>query len=316
MAKRPARGAERYFLDLRPRDPLIRLAHGIFSKEFEQLLGELPASGDPPQPGQVHELRIATRRLRVALRLFAGFVGERGAAFRREFRWLGRALGELRDLDVYAECIAADLRSLEADSGARPTALERGIERARTGARRKLNRTLETKRFRKLIESFARYVGEEPSPKLVRRWRSLTIADAAYGDLMKTTRRVVKLGRKIDERTSAEALHRLRIKIKRLRYELEFYMGFYPPLVKLAKKAKRLQDFLGLHQDACVAAERLERYAAALEPADPERGAVEALSSIEAEKAARLCRNFASEWHRFEKSVAAAKLPKRRKGRA
>ena len=57
-------------------------------------------------------------------------------------------------------------------------------------------------------------------------------------------------------------LHDLRIKTKRLRYELEFFADVYPPLKQTAKECKALQDLLGTHQDVYAATARLRRYAA------------------------------------------------------
>lgn len=331
MTTLPARAAERCTPELKPKDPLILLARRVFATEFESLVEGLPTPGTAPHPEQVHELRIATRRLRVALRLFSSFIPDRGETFRAEFRWLGRTLGELRDLDVYAERIAglgATLAENGRDDAARSavTALERHVGVARSRARRRVNRTLDTQRFRRLVETFAELVAQPPNPRLVRRWQSLTIADAAHRDLLQTVRRIRKTGRKIDTAASPEALHRLRIKAKRLRYEGEFYADLYPSLRRLAKAAKRLQDFLGAHQDACVTAERLARYAESLDAnrapdgrADEPSGdaaatrAVEALARIERENARRLRADFPREWRRFEKGVAAAKPGKQRK---
>lgn len=312
MATKAVQAAGRYSFGLKPRDPLIGLAHRILTVEFQTLRESLPHSASQPRPEQIHEMRIATRRLRVALRLFSGFVGEQAAAFRRQYQWLGRALGELRDLDVYAGRVAADTQALGPEAAQTAARLRRSIDGARNRARRRLKRTLQTQRFRQLVESFGEYLEQEPAPTLVRRWRSLTIADAAHEDLARTTRRVVKLGRKIDKKSSARALHRLRIKVKRLRYEVEFYAGFYPSLRRLARGAKDLQDFLGLHQDACIAAERLGAYAEGLDAGDDaEMRAISSLIAAEARKADDLRHGFARNWRRFEKRVAASKLSKK-----
>jgi CHAD domain-containing protein len=331
MTTLPAHAADHRTPELKPKDPLILLARRVLATKFKGLVEGLPSPGTAPHPEQVHELRIATRRLRVALRLFSGFMPDRGKAFRGEFRWLGRVLGELRDLDVYSARIAGLVETLPAesrDSGTRAAVatLQRQVASARSRARRKLNRSLETRRFRRLVGAFAEHVAQPPSPRQIRRWQSLTIADAAHGDLMQTLRRVRKAGRKIDAGASPEALHRLRIKVKRLRYEVEFYADFYPALRTLAKSAKRLQDFLGEHQDACIAAERLARHARALGPSDgtdsqvaepsgepKARRAIERLATLERENARNLRAGFSREWRRFEKGVGAAKLAKKRK---
>jgi CHAD domain-containing protein len=65
-------------------------------------------------------------------------------------------------------------------------------------------------------------------------------------------RRMVRMGREIDDSSPAEALHELRKKGKELRYLLELFAGpLYPSdVVKpMIKTLKSLQDTLGRHQD-------------------------------------------------------------------
>jgi CHAD domain-containing protein len=67
--------------------------------------------------------------------------------------------------------------------------------------------------------------------------------------------------RKLPERPTDEQLHAVRKKGKRARYAAEL-----AGQKKLVKKAKKLQDVLGEHQDAVVAAERLRELAAGAAP--------------------------------------------------
>ena len=61
-------------------------------------------------PEEVHQVRVAVRRLRAILRASRPlFVEEWVAGLRRELDWLGSALGRLRDL----ETMASDGRSLQ-----------------------------------------------------------------------------------------------------------------------------------------------------------------------------------------------------------
>src|SRR2546428_1811862 len=54
----------------------------------------------------VHQLRVATRRLRAALRLFAPVLPARfAAAAHRDLAWLATAIGAVRDLDVLGETL-------------------------------------------------------------------------------------------------------------------------------------------------------------------------------------------------------------------
>ena len=70
----------------------------VREKEAGTRLGE--------DPEELHDMRVATRRLRAALVLFADVLPVRAQTFREEFGWLGRLLGSVRDLDVQMEGLA------------------------------------------------------------------------------------------------------------------------------------------------------------------------------------------------------------------
>ena len=55
---------------------------------------------------ELHDMRVATRRLRAALALFSTVLPVRAQTFREELGWLGRVLGAVRDLDVQLDGLA------------------------------------------------------------------------------------------------------------------------------------------------------------------------------------------------------------------
>jgi CHAD domain-containing protein len=285
---------------LTTKDPLIQLARRVLQIEHRALQAYLPQHGEPSAE-QIHQLRIAVRRIRVALRLFKELMPSGAMELRAEFRWFGRALGDVRDLDVYAENLARGHDGAVDDR----LPLVADLPAAREAARERLRELLETKRFDALSSAFAELVNREPSPGMLRRWKSLRIADAVRGDVRKAVKRLLKLGRRIDANSAPEALHRLRIRAKRLRYELEFYEDFYPSLRKLTRAAKRLQDTLGAYRDACLTADRLRGPAV---PSEAGRGsadpATDAAVRAQIELAAAARQRFASDWRRFEKAAA------------
>ncbi|MDQ4126431.1 MAG: CHAD domain-containing protein, partial [Actinomycetota bacterium] len=84
------------------------------------------------------------------------------------------------------------------------------------------------------------------------------ITAAAPALLLGRYRKWRKAARRLDETSPPEAFHDLRKKGKRLRYALEFVAEVYgKPLQRLVKPLKELQDALGQHQDAIVAADYL-----------------------------------------------------------
>jgi CHAD domain-containing protein len=77
-------------------------------------------------------------------------------------------------------------------------------------------------------------------------------------------RKWLKAGKRLADAPSPEDYHELRKEGKRLRYTLEFLTDVYgkKPVGKLVGPLKELQDGLGRHQDAIVAADLLEGLAA------------------------------------------------------
>lgn len=287
---------------LKARDPLYLLAQQIFRAELEALNASLHPRRELPLPQEIHQSRIALRRLRVALSVFRDFMPAEIEHFRTEFRWLAQALGEMRDLDVYEETLAP------ADGAAPlPAVVKRSIARLRKDASARLVSLLGSKRFAELRSSFAAFAGRELPPGVQRRWRSLRVRDAIDGDLRKSLKRVLKAGRRIDAESPPEELHELRIRAKRLRYEAEFYAAFSEGLSVLSRGAKQLQDLLGSHRDALAAIGRLQALTRASKGDAKARAAIAPLIRTQTERAGELGRRYPAAWRKFEKTAAKAK---------
>ncbi len=291
---------------LRPSDPMIVFAYACLSKEYEALVEHRPSDGQPPDPEEIHQMRIAARRLRVSLKMFGQMLpGEAAKRFDREFQWFARSLGELRDLDVQAENFKAYQQTIGAEHLQELGGYELHLRRARAEARESLDAVFSAPRYMELMESFGALLHGAPSPGALRRWRSYRVSDGLKKILRKSLRRVRKLGRRVDSDTPAERLHKLRIRAKRLRYELEFFRDVYPSLDKAAKATKHLQDVLGEHQDACTAAARLQTYARSIRRRSGRSYTVPAafglLQQREQQKAANMRLAFAAEWQRFQR---------------
>ena len=287
---------------LKPRDPLYLLAQQIFRSELESLNANLRPERKLPLPQEIHQSRIALRRLRVALSVFRDFMPAEIEHFRLEFRWLAQALGEMRDLDVYEETLGP------ADGpAALPAVVKRSIARLRKDAAARLVSVLGSKRFAELRSSFAAFAGSDLPPGVQRRWRSLRIRDAIEGDLRKSLKRVLKAGRKIDVESPPEELHELRIRAKRLRYEAEFYSVFSEGLGTLARGAKQLQDLLGAERDVLAAIERLRALTRASKGDAEARAAIAPLIRAQTERAGELGRRYPAAWRKFEKTAAKVK---------
>lgn len=299
---------------MRADDPMVVFAYACLRHELGALLAQQPAAGAVLEPDAIHRMRIATRRLRVALRTFARLLPrKRARKLAKEFRWLGRRLGEVRDLDVYAENFREYVKLVPPEQQPELGGYELHLRRARADARSELDKFFSDPRVTALIDSLRELLDAAPPPKALRRFESFRVADGAAKYLRKSRRRLLRAGRKVDADTPPEKLHRLRIRAKRLRYELEFFAEVFPELEHAVKAAKQLQDLLGEYQDACTASERLRDYARRHEsrhaqPSAPT--ALEQLLATQERKAADARARFAAEWRRFERAIGKVKLKK------
>jgi CHAD domain-containing protein len=209
-------------------------------------------------PEAVHRMRVAVRRLRAILRASRSLFAEDWTeGLRRELKWLGIALGRVRDLDVLRAQVRSQIGSRPAGGRAARHRLLRRIADDRARAIAALRTTLDGARCARL---FAQVDVALAAPPACTDDVSLTDIAAAEFDKL---RRAVK---KLPKHPSAEALHEIRIKVKHARYAGELAQdGVGRRAERFVDKAKALQDILGAHQDAVVA-ERYVRRAAGQAP--------------------------------------------------
>jgi CHAD domain-containing protein len=226
------------------------LLAAMLSRQYEAMLRHDPGTRLGQDPEELHDFRVAVRRLRAITRAAAPVLDpERTTRLRDELRWLASALGDARDMDVLIEHLRADAASLGEPDGEALQPLVEGFERDRERARETMLAAMRSDRYLELLRLLEH---ETAAPPVVDPGADLSaIAAEPFAKLRKAARRA---GREPDDPT----LHRLRIKGKRARYAAEMAQ----PLLgkrgdELVRAAKAFQDVLGEHQDAVVAEERL-----------------------------------------------------------
>jgi len=217
----------------------------------------------------LHDLRVACRRTRSALTQLKGVLDpEAVAPFNAEFKWLGGATGDLRDLDVYLLEMPVYRSMLPASIVGDLEPLVSLIAAERTRAHRSVAKALRSTRFRRLISDWRTCLGDiAPAPGKTAAGPTAALASQR---ITKAYRRILKKGSGLGEDPPAEALHRLRIDAKKLRYLLEFFRSLYPKreIAARIKELKRLQDILGGFNDMEIQRDRLAGFAETLH-ADP-----------------------------------------------
>lgn len=213
-------------------------------------------------PESVHDMRVATRRLRSALTTFRPvFADEVVRPLGAELAWLSQHLGAARDAEVLRERL---LGAIDAEATGRldVAAVLRQVDTQTAdtcrSARDQLLTALDSDRYRTLLTSLdelttapalapraARPAGQELTRRTARTYRRLKDLVAVAGAAAEPDR--------------AQALHNVRKAAKRARYAGEALAGACGrPAARFAAAMKALQTDLGDHQDGIAVRAHLE----------------------------------------------------------
>src|SRR5579885_2403749 len=240
---------------LAPDDPAEAAARAVVRFHLRTFAREaVGARAGAVEP--VHQLRVATRRLRAALELFAPILPARFAAeARADLAALGRAIGAVRDLDVLALAVAARGRRLAPELRAGLGPLEQALAARRAAAHDAMLEALDSARGRAVVAALTTFARGAPAA------RGVALGALAPALVQPVVRALVRAGRRIDDRSPPEAVHRVRVRAKRLRYALETLRGLGGRrLARVLRRLERLQELLGEYQDAVTQAAWLRRW--------------------------------------------------------
>ena len=238
-------------------DVMPEAGRKILLAEFVKVLQHEAGSRSGADIEDVHDMRVATRRIRSLFRLLSPYYKKSVVSgFKTELRHLAWTLGAVRDLDVLIEEIRVYQATLSADKQADLQEAIDALDRSRASAREELNGVLDSRLYRRLVKDFSKFLmtpneGTKSVPKdvvlpvQVRHILPIIIyhrlaAVRAYSSVL--------------AEADAETLHALRIELKQLRYTLSLFGDVLGPTVAdYVTEIKGLQDCLGHMNDGVVA---------------------------------------------------------------
>jgi triphosphatase len=285
-----------------PEASVGQLVFAVLRRHFADALAHEPGTRLGDDPEELHDMRVAVRRLRALTGIFPDVLPVRGVRLRGELRWLAGLLGAVRDLDVQIEQTRRwDAEREPGDFGA-SGALVAILEQQRILARRRLIDGLDSHRYDRLVEGFASFLRGGPLRRV-----PASAAPAVVGipDVVRAKyHKVRKAGRHLALGSPPAAFHELRIRCKKLRYTLEAVTDLYgQPARDVIRRLVVLQDGLGEHQDAQVAIERLRTLASTPDQALPPEAvfAMGEMAERYAHRAVELRGSFAKPFGRLPK---------------
>jgi len=239
-----------------PADTIGHVALAILRRHFGVMLAKEPGTRLGDDIEDLHDMRVASRRLRAAISLFRDRLPAEAERLRTELAWIGQTIGAVRDLDVQLVQIDEWTAILpEADRDARGR-LRAVLVEERARAREEMLQALDSPRYARFVRRFGAMLrtrtGSRTPP-----------ARAVAPDLVERRHRGVrKAMQRIGGENDHDGYHGLRIAGKRFRYALEFVSDVYPGQTKpLVRRTAALQDLLGDYQDGHVAIGRLRELA-------------------------------------------------------
>jgi len=277
--------------------------------------------GDNPE--ELHDLRVAARRLEATLRQFRSFLPAPLLRIRPMLKAVLRALGPARDLDVALIDLEAFSRELPDAERESVEPLKQHLVSERGRARARMLSVLDSIWVQKNLQELTSLLAassaapQQQSPKLAR--------NAAPELIRRRYRKLRKGADLLKPDSSMEAYHEVRGRVKKLRYVLEAVAVIYGKSADaMLRTLRRWQEKLGVQQDAAVASRRLKALAGAPPNGIPSEtlflmGRLAEQYASAAVRARKLCakdyRKVRGRWKRlrvkFEHSTAndALKLP-------
>jgi CHAD domain-containing protein/transposase len=301
-----------------PDDTLSEAGRKVLGYHYAQMVLHEAGTRLGEDIEELHDMRVATRRMRAAFEVFRdAFEPKAVKPHLKGLRATGRALGRVRDLDVFMEKAQQYLDTIpqEQRSGLEPLLIL--WENERQDDREKMMEHLNGEDYANFKRKFLKFVStpgagakpvSETSPHIVKH----ILPALSYTHLA-----AVRAYGPILDSATIEQLHSLRIEFKKLRYTLEFFREVLGEEAKeLIKEIKNLQDHLGDLNDADVACSILRQfldewesrqvYRPISERENPEP-VVAYLASKHAERYF-LTTSFQNAWQRFDQPEMRAKL--------
>ena len=232
----------------------------VLITRFGELYDLRDAALDWTDPEGVHSMRVASRRLRSALRDFLPYVRKRNlTAVQRQMKNIADALGDVRDQDVAMMAL---------DKIRPPADVVPGLKDSSTPekqfldqAREKLESTLEKNQFQEFETTFIAAVEKATAidrRKIAPPAKQLTYLKMSRMIILELLKELENLSGGLYKPLEVESLHDMRIAAKRLRYALELFQTCWGRAFgSYAKRAARIQSALGDVHDCDVWIESL-----------------------------------------------------------
>lgn len=297
---------------IEPEDALAEAGRKVMRFHFAEMLRHEEGTRLGKDIEALHDMRVATRRLRAAFEVFESAY-KPGAlrSYLSGLRSTGRALGKVRDLDVFKEKAVLYLDSLPEQQHSDLEPLIGLWESQRETARQDLLEYMDSEDYSKFKRKFNGFLKTQGAG--VRKLRKDTpIPNTVWEKTPALIYRRLAGVRAYDsylDDPPVELLHALRIEFKKLRYSVEYFTEVLgPETEQVVEDLKKIQDHLGNLTDAHIAVQMLGSFIEKQQSkktkegdgAPPSMSGVETYKLYRIEELDRLISTFPERWEYFK----------------
>jgi CHAD domain-containing protein len=248
---------------LSPQDTMDEAGRKIFAFHLARMLKEEARLTEADNTNPIHDMRVATRRMRSAFEMFRSFYGKSTAMpLRQHLRLVANRLGAARDIDVQRELLAAYAEKAD-EPESRP---ENGLAplfdhfvQEKKEAERELFALIHGNAYAAFIGDFLTFV-QTPGMGSKKGILMPRVCDAAPALIYEEFGRLRAHGPHLNK-ANLDEWHELRIVFKRLRYALEAFAEVLgEDSAQVVAAIKQMQEHLGNLQDARVSMDTARQY--------------------------------------------------------
>ncbi len=282
---------------LRPDATVSAVIRHATSRTVTQIMRHDPGVRLGADPEDVHQFRVATRRLRSDLRTFAKFLDPGPVSeLRNGLRLLGRRAGAARDSDVLAGRLRTKADQLPAQDAAGAEELVRRLDGQARAARAALLDALRVPAYDQLLDALVSMARQPPIAAESAGLAGRPAAGMAPSLMRPPWRRLKHAANALGNHSPDTKWHAVRIRAKRCRYTAEALAPICGHRAKrFAAALAAVQDLLGEHQDSVVAEAWLRDAAATVPTACVTAGE---LIAAERRERSRLRSRWPAVWQR------------------
>jgi len=246
-----------------PGDPARAAVAALLRRHVRRLIS-LDVDVRLDAPDAVHQMRVSARRLRSGLRDFAELLDTAWSSrLQDELKWLGGELAGARDREVIAARLLDRLAELPEELVVGPAGdrLKSALGADAEAAQLAVTEALASERYVQLLDDLVDAAMHPRTNDRANRSCHDVLPPILNSSWRRLTKRVTAA---IEAGEDPTGYHRARIAAKRTRYLAEALTPVFGKAAdRLAGEVEQVQEVLGEHQDAVVAAELLHRVAQA-----------------------------------------------------